>query len=261
MAMTSESLAQRIQQACVHHDFPSDVKLVFQDVLSDATAREFLATTKNVLQNSGNALLYDLLLEAYLKHEREFVPDIKFKMNKSLIEDYKPMLCLSFHSNFSPLALLLLSKERPVAVVSDYPNTIKRVARSTGLRKGSMDLISADSRCLANILKRLREGYSVISTIDFRNAMGKPFDQVSDSALRFACKVKPVTVGGINTVTDAGELVCVVRRLDPEAGLAQMKADLSQFVGRQKPRAQYQFSEYDYQQQRQMVADFESPRT
>ena len=261
MAMTSESLAQRIQQACIAHDFPSDVKPVFQDVLSDATAREFLATTRNVLQNSGNALLYDLLLEAYLKHEREFVPDIKFKMNKSLIEDYKPMLCLSFHSNFSPLALLLLSRQRPVAVVSDYPNTIKRVARNTGLRSGSMDLISADNRCFANILRRLKEGYTVISTIDFRNAIGEPFNQVSDAALQFACKVKSVTVGSINTVTDTGELVNVVRRFDPEAGLDQMKADLSQFVARQKPTARYQFGAYDYQQQRQMVADFESART
>ena len=261
MAITNEKMTQLIEQACIDHDFPSDVKPVFQDILSDTAAREYLANTQNVLQNSGTALLYDFLLDAYLRHEREFLPDIKFKMRRSLIEDYRPMLCLSFHSNFSPLALLLLSQQRPVAVVSDYPNTIKRVARNTGLRAGSMELISADNRCFANILKRLKEGFTVISTIDFRDAIGEPFNQVSDAALQFACKVKPLTVGGINTVTDAGELVNVVRPFDPESGLAKMKADLSQFVARQKPTARYQFGAYDYQQQRQMVADFESART
>ena len=243
-------LEQLILGECERHRFAEDVRGVFVGLKGNPLVTQIVDTKLNQYQNTGNDLLYDLILAAYAHHRKRFVPEFVYEVNERIFESSQPRICLSLHSYFSPLTAILLKKRCPFVIVSDYPKVIIDNALSSGITSGKMEFISRDEKCLLNAKKFLKRNYVVSSTIDFQRTPTSAFSLLSDGMLRLALHLRPASFFGVNHVSDAGELHYVTRDIDLDGPIDRIKSDLVDFIASRKKVAKYAFSKFNYLEQR-----------
>jgi len=244
-------LEQLILGECEKHRFSADVRGVFVALKGNPLVEQIVDTKLNQYQNTGNELLYDLILAAYAYNRKRFVPEFVYEVNERIYDTSQPRICLSLHSYFSPLSAILLKKRCPFVIVSDFPKAIIETALSSGITSGKMEFISRDETCLLNAKKFLKRNYAVSSTIDFQRTPTSAFSLLSDGMLRLALYLRPASFFGINYVSDAGELNYVTRDIDLDCPIDQIKRDLVAFIANRKKAAKYTFSKFNYLEQRQ----------
>lgn len=251
--MNPQELEKIIFEACAQKSFPLDVSEIFISLRNNKILMDGIKNRTNEYQNFGNELLYDRIRLTYLKNKKFFNPIFKYDMDPGIIDGNQPRLCLGLHSNFSPLTAILLSKNLNFVVVSDYPETIKRVAFASGIRSGNIKIISSNKSCLLNTKKFLQKNFLVSSTIDFKLQMPGPYNMLSDGMFKFAESVQPKTFFGINFVNDIGELNYISINLDLDGGVEAIKKEVIEFLGSIKLKAKYQFGKFDYLEQKRLV--------
>jgi hypothetical protein len=244
--MTSFDLRHTVLDECKKYDFSSDIRQVFTSLKDNALVVNALKIKSNEYQNSGSNLLYDLVLYAYLSQGKFFFPTFKYEVNSLVFDKNLPRLCLTLHSNFSPLMSALIKQKCLFAMVSDYPDVIKRVAFNTGIRSGKIDLISGNEACLLRVKKLLKKNYFVNSTIDFKTSIPGRYIFLSDSMLKLALFLRPITLFGVNFVNDFGELIFITKDIDLDNGLDEIKQDIMNFISTYKENTKYEFSKFDY---------------
>jgi hypothetical protein len=251
--MNPLELEKIIFEACAKTSFPLDVSEIFISLKNNKIFMDCIKTRTNEYQNFNNELLYDRIRTTYLKNKKFFNPIFKYDIDPAIIDGNQPRLCLGLHSNFSPLTALLISKSLNFVVVSDYPETIKRVAFASGLRSGNIKIISSDKTCLLNTKKFLKKNFLVSSTIDFKLQMPGTYNMLSDGMFKIAESVQPRTFFGINFVSDIGELNYISINLDLDGGIEKIKKDVIAFLKSIKMNAKYQFGKFDYLEQKRLL--------
>jgi len=251
--MNSIELEKIIFEVCSRHCFPVDVSDIFISLRENKIVMDGIKGRTNEYQNFDNELLYDRIHLTYSKNKKFFNPVFKYDIDSAIIDNNQPRLCLGLHSNFSPLSKILHSKNLNFVVVSDYPETIRRVAFSSGIRSGKIKIISRNETCLLNTKKFLRENYLVSSTIDFKRKIPGLYNLLSDSMFKFAISVRPKTFFGINLVSDIGELTYLGIKLDLDVGVEKIKKDVISFLENNKKNAKFQFDKFDYLEQKRLL--------
>lgn len=244
--MTTLDLRQTVLDECKKHDFSSDITQVFIAIKDNALVVNALKIKSNEYQNSGNDLLYDLILNAYFSQGQPFIPTFKYEINPLIFDRNAPRLCLTLHSNFAPLLPAIIKQDCNFIVVSDYSDTVKKVAFNTGIRSGKIEMISGNEACLLRVKSYLKKDYLVNSTIDFRTSIPGRYIFLSDSMLKLALFLRPITLIGVNFVNDFGELTFITKDINLDNGLDEIKQDLMNFIYTYKENTKYEFSKFDY---------------
>ena len=244
--MKSFDLDNTLYEACKKFGFSSDIRETFVSLKQNTLVVNTINNKINEFQNTQNNLLYDLLLYTYRKEKKFFFPAFKYAVNDIIFDKNTPRLCLTLHSNFSPLMSELVKKKCHFAMVSDYPNVIKRVAFNSGVRSGNIKLISGNESCLLNSKKFLKRNYLVNSTIDFRTSIPGMYTFLSDSMLKLALSLRPTTSIGVNFVNDFGELTFITKELNLDNSLEEIKQDLIKFIVTHIENSKYEFSKFNY---------------
>lgn len=258
--MNPLELEKIIFEACDRSGFPVDVSDIFISLRNNKIVMDGIKSRTNEYQNFDNELLYDRIHFTYLKNKKFFYPIFKYDIDPAIIDENQPRLCLGLHSNFSPLSAILIGKKLNFVIVSDYPETIKRVAFSSGIRSGNIKIISRNETCLLNTKKFLQKNYLVSSTIDFKKKMPGLYNVLSDSMFKFAISVRPKTFFGINFVSDIGELNYLSVKLDLDAGIEKIKKDVIAFLGDKKMNSKFQFEKFDYLEQKRLLDSINLPK-
>lgn len=244
-------LEQLILGECGKHGFVPDVRGVFVALRGNPLVAQIVDSKLNHYQNTGNDLLYDLILVAYARNRKPFLPEFVYDVDERIFDTGQPRLCLSLHSYFSPLSSILLKRRCPFVIVSDFPQVIIDTALSSGIRSGRMEFIPRDETCLLNAKKYLKRNYVVSSTIDFQRTPTSAFSLLSDGMLRLALHLRPASFFGISYVSDAGQLHYATRDIDPGRSLEEIKHDVVEFIAGRKKVARYAFAKFNYAEQRQ----------
>lgn len=254
--MKSFDLGNALFEACNKYGFSSDVREIFVSLKQNNLVVNTIQNKINEYQNAHNDLLYDLILYTYRKEKKFFYPTFKYSINEMIFDATLPRLCLNLHSNFTPLTSILIKKNCLFVIVSDYPNSARRVAFNSGVRFGNAKIISRNEACLLNTKKFLQKNYVVNSTIDFqRNIPGK-YNLLSDSMLKLALHMRPATLFGINFVNDLGELVYVTMNINLDDDLEKIKKDLISFIATHKKNSQFEFDKFDYIKQKNLYSKY-----
>lgn len=254
--MKSFDLGNTLYEECNKFGFSSDIREIFVSLKQNTLVVNAIHNKTNEFQNTQNNLLYDLILLTYRKEKKFFFPIFKYSINEMIFDATLPRLCLNLHSNFSPLTSILIKKNCEFVVVSDYPNTIRRVAFNSGVRTGNIKIISRDETCLLNTKKFLEKNYVVSSTIDFRRNLPGKYNLLSDSMLKLALHMRSATLFGLNFVNDLGELVYVTMNINLDDNLEKIKQDLISFIATHKKNSQFEFDKFDYIEQKNSLSKY-----
>jgi hypothetical protein len=258
--MNQIELEKIIFEACSNNCFPLDVRNIFISLRNNEIVMDGIKNRTNEYQNFGNELLYDRIKFTYWKNKKFFYPVFKYDIDPAIFDGNQPRLCLGLHSNFSPLSAILLGKNINFVVVSDFPETIRRVAFSSGIRSGNVKIISRNESCLLNAKKFLKKNYLVSSTIDFKTKVPGIYNKLSDGMFKFAASVKPKTFFGINFVSDIGELNYLGIKLDLDGGVEKIKEDVIAFLGDKKKNSKFKFEKFDYLEQKRLLDAINLPK-
>lgn len=250
--MTAFNLMQAILDVCVKYDFPLNISKVFFSLRNNQDVWDTVKIKTNRYQHYGNDLLMDLIHASYFKNKKNFHPIFKYDFDYNIIEKNEPRLWLALHSNFSPLIGSLLSKNYNFAVVSDFPKTVARIVFFSGIESGNVEIISRNESCLLHIKKFLQNGFSVLSTIDFKSKMPGPFNLLSDSLFKFAILIQPKTFFGLSSVNDNGEIIFSIINLDLDQGVEKIKKDVMHFIANKNKNIKFQFGKFDYRLQKKI---------
>lgn len=254
--MKSFDLSNLVFRVCKKHDFPTDIRKIFVFLREDSLLLNAINNKINKYQHVQKDLLYDLIVNAYSQEKKIFSPIFKYAIDDVIFNESLPRLCLNLHSNFSPLTSILIEKKSRFVVVSDYPDTIRRVAFNSGIRSANIKIISSNEACLLNTKKFLEKNYVVNCTIDFKgNAHGK-YNLLSDSMLKLAKYLRPATLFGISFVNDFGELVYVTKNLNLDDDLEKIKQDLISFIATHNNNCQFKFYKFDYMKQKNALLKY-----
>jgi hypothetical protein len=256
--MNPIELNQAIFEFCSEHNFPSDISKIFTLLRNNQDVLSAIKNRTNQYQNFDNDFLYDLISSIYWKNRKIFYPIFKYNVNDLIFDSNQPRLCLGLHSNFSPMTAFLLKKNLNFVVVSDFPQTIKKVAFSSGVRSGNIKIISRNETCLLNTKKFLQKNYLVSSTIDFKFKMPGPFNMLSDAMFMLAISIRPKTFFGINFVNNIGELTYITKDLKLDSGIEKMREDVLEFIANLKNNAKYQFGKFNYLEQNNLLNSIRS---
>lgn len=251
--MNPTELDQTLFDICAKKGFPSDITNIFKIARSNQEILGAIQNRTNQYQNFDNDLLFDLIFSIYWKNKKVFYPIFKYDVDETIFDNNQPRLSLGLHSNFSPLTAILLKKNLNFVVVSDFPETIKKVAFFSGVRSGDIKVISRNETCLLNAKKLLLKNYLVSCTIDFRKKMTDPFNMLSDSMFRLAISIRPKLFFGINFVNNNGELTYFAKHLKLDAGIEKMKGNVVEFLTNLKSNANYEFGKFNYQEQKNLI--------
>jgi hypothetical protein len=251
--MTRNELLSQVQQECLKFNFPTDITEIFKNLKSDNTIWNAIRVGTNQYQNHDNELLYDLIHLVYYKSKKSFTPVFKYDMDSEIFDATQPRLSLGLHSKFSPLSATIINRGLDFVVVSDYPETIKRVVLSSGVTRAEIKIISRNESCLLKSKKYLKQNYLVSSTIDFHGQMPGAYNMLSDSMVKLALTLRPKTFFGLNCVNDLGEMTYVSKQLSLDKGLEGLKNELLMLIDGHKKRARYQFGKFDYAEQKKML--------
>lgn len=254
--MNQLDLKNIIFEVCSKNNFPADVRDLFVSLKNNPLLINALGNKFNEYQSFHKDLLYDLILQTYLKERKVFIPFFKYEIDDAIYNTNLPRLCLNLHSNFSPLTSILIKKSCPFVVVSDYPNTVKRIAINSGIRSANIKIFSNNEACLLHTKNFLNKNYVVSSTIDFKSKMPGKYNLLSDGMLRLALFLRPVVFFGINFVNDAGELVYMTKAVNLDNNLDKIKTDILKFIVTYKINSQFEFGKFDYLKQKKELFHF-----
>lgn len=253
MTMNRTDLIWKIQQACQKDNFPYNITEIFKHLRSDDSIWKAIQAGTNQYQHHDNELLYDLIHLVYYKSKKNFIPVFKYDMGEEIFESTQARLSLSLHSKYSPLSTIFINRGLDFVVVSDYPETIKKVLLSSGVTRADIKTIRRNESCLLKSKKYLKQNYLVSSTIDFHSQMPGAYNMLSDSMMKLALALRPKTFFGLNCVNDLGEMTHVSTQLSLDRGLEGLKNELLGFIAEHKKKAKYQFGKFDLEEQRQML--------
>ena len=236
------------------YDFPSHPHLIFAEIKRDKLVSSFVENNYDKHQNFDNDLLLDSIAEIYLTKNKFLNIKFNYKIQESLLLENTPRLCLNFHSNFLPLTKLILSKNQEINIMSDFPNTVKKILLYSGVRKGNINLFKRDLTSLLNAKHLLDKSQCVSATIDFRTSMPGVYNLLSDGMLKLANQCKPGTFFGVNHVSDTGEVNYETIKIDLSNNLSDIKYCILDFAHSRRNRSKYRWEKFDYHQQNEMLS-------
>lgn len=236
-------------EECKKFNFPEDPKPVFVGLRENPQKFALLANFYDAHQNRGNDLLLDRIARAYYLAKKNFYPTFQYKINKVMLDLNKPRLCLSLHSNFSPLTALMINRGCKFAVLSDFPETLRYVAYCSGIQTGDLPFFPRGNRCLLIAKNLLKKNYLVSATIDFRLEFSDYFGLLSDGLLKLALATNSPTLFGMHRTNNLGEIEYITADMDLNMGIDAIKSDLITFISQMKIGSIYKFSQYKHEHQ------------
>lgn len=247
--MNLPELLAGVASVCEDHRHPADVRKVFAQLSRDPALMSRIDPCTNELQSRGLDLLYDLIAMHYWQAGKALAPVFRCELPPDIFRTDVPRLCLGLHARYSPLTAVLLSRSCPFVILSDFPGAVRKIAAQSGIVSGQIKLIGRDEKCLLHIRQQLARNVLVSSTIDFRRSNPGPFDLLSDTLLKVALKLQPVTCFGLHRVAPDGSIVYTARRLNLDQDLSGLKSDVMAFIAGIRKGASYEFARFDYEEQ------------
>jgi len=237
------------------HNFPSHPHPMLSEIKTDKMIASFIEKNCDQHQNFDNDLLLDTIVGIYLSKNKFLNVKFNYKVQDSLLIENAPRLFLNLHSNFSPLTKLLLFKKQKINILSDFPDTVKKVLLYSGVKIGNVNIFKRDSTALLRAKYFLDKSECVSSTIDFQTSIPGIFNSLSDSMLKLAYQSKSQTFFGVNHVSDTGEVNYETIKINLEHDLEKNKEYILKFAKSFKKRSDYRWHKFDYANQDLMLRD------
>ena len=236
-------------------NFPTDARDLFAKIRSNPDVNSFIKNRIDKFQNTNNNLLLANIARAYLQNNKVFHPNFIYKTHSEILNLETPLLCLTLHSNFSPLTKLVLEKNHSIYILSNFPNTVKKMTYCSGILKGNIITFPRDSTSLLTAKKLLSSSQIVSATIDFEVIPGI-HNYLSDSMLRLAYLIKPNTFFGALNADDHGNIEYRTYRVKFSLPIEETKQEILKFIQEIRGSHNYQWKKFDNDEQKKMVKEF-----
>lgn len=218
--------------------------ILFQDlwlgVLNDEQLNRLLKNGIDEFQHKEYEYLLSLFIKFFYQNKISFSPEID--SNKNLLPGN---LLVMTHSGF-PLIKHIASYSNLIAIMTDYPNEVKRLSRNIDSSK--IITFPRDKFSLLTIKNLLAKNILTVCTIDFRSSVPGIYDSISDSIFKFAHKCSIPIYFGTYQVTPQGTL----QFINNGPFINKSNALIEEFLAFQKmfrPHVQYSLKIFDHEAQ------------
>ena len=227
-----------IQEVIDKNNYPEVITLFFRELRENIDIQIFLSKNTDQHQNYGNDLLLDSIASIYYEKRRVFKPIIYYQIHNEILNTTVPRLCLNLHSNFSPLTKLVLHKNETIFLLSDFPETARKVAYFSNITTGKDFLFNSKI---------------VSATIDFQTKIPGIFNQLSDSMLKLAYMTKPITFFGAQYVKDDGSLFYETINIDFNKSIEESKSLILNLIFKKRIRSEFSWGKFNHIEQIKML--------
>lgn len=221
----------------------NDQSVLWNAVTGDWLASKLAPIARDKYQHTGKEYLLYALTRLFRNSETAFVPHIQ--LHRDSIDAYRipgGHLILTIHSAYAPCSKLALQAGRKVALLSNYPRTITRAMRQSGITDGQVELFAPDMLCFPKAHKYLQEGYIVNCTVDFRNKAAR-FESISDGFFQFAKRTGTPVFFATSVINDAGSIEYVCKG-PYEGSSAQLLQAFQNFFSQYRPHVRMRLGSF-----------------
>ena len=242
-----------IRKVIDKNNYPEVITPIFRELRENIDIQIFLSKNTDQHQNYGNDLLLDSIASIYFEEKRAFKPIINYQIHNEILNTSVPRLCLNLHSNFSPLTKLVLHKNETIFLLSDFPETAKKVAYFSNITTGNIITFRRDKSSLLKAKDFLFNSKIVSATIDFQTKIPGIFNRLSDSMLKLAYIIKPITFFGAQYVKDDGSLFYETINIDFSKSIEESKSLILNLIFKNRIRSEFSWSTFNHIEQIKML--------